>query len=215
MQLRFVPLTEKQVLAVLVTRSGKVQNRVIRLAHAYDPRELERVHNYLGELVDGRSLSGVRQALAEAMATERKDYVELTEHMVQATLDESQESQMVISGQQLLFNRPEFENANMIKAFLRTFEDKERLLSLIDETLKAGGVQVLIGAETHLDEIADVSLIAASYRQPGGSRGAVGVIGPARMDYAKVVPLVEFTARAMGAEPTNEDGRDDELDEPD
>jgi len=201
MRLRFVPLTEKQVLAVLVTRSGKVQNRVIRLTDSFDPRDLERVHNYLSELVEGRSLASVRDALAEEMATQRSDYMELSQHMVEATLDEAQESPVVISGQQLLFSRPEFENANMIKAFLKTFEDKERLLSLIDETLKAGGVQVLIGAETHLDEIEDVSLIAATYRQPGGSQGAVGVIGPARMDYGKVVPLVEFTARAMGKGP--------------
>jgi heat-inducible transcriptional repressor len=198
MQLRFVPLTEKQVLAVLVTRSGKVQNRVIRLSEAVDPKDLERVHNYLQEMVDGRSLAEVRTALAEEMAVQRADYVQVTDHIVAATLQESEESEVVISGQQLLFDRPEFENPNMIRAFVRTFEDKERLLSLIDETLKAGGVQVLIGAETHLDEIEDVSLIAAAYRQPGGSRGAVGVIGPARMDYATVVPIVEFTARAMG-----------------
>ncbi len=212
MQLRFVPLTDKQVLAVLVTRSGKVQNRVIRLTEPVDPKDLERVHNYLQELVDGRSLSEVRTALAEEMAMERADYVQTTNHMVAATLEEAEESEVVISGQQLLFDRPEFENPNMIRAFVRAFEDKERLLSLIDETLKAGGVQVLIGAETHLEEIEDVSLIAAGYREPGGSRGAVGVIGPARMDYAKVVPIVEFTARAM-ASPTT--GSEDDADDPD
>ncbi|MBW2465614.1 MAG: heat-inducible transcriptional repressor HrcA, partial [Deltaproteobacteria bacterium] len=69
-------------------------------------------------------------------------------------------------------------------------------------------VQVLIGAETHLSEIEDVSLIAATYRQPGGSRGAVGVIGPARMDYGKVVPIVEFTARTLGRTPEPDDSTD-------
>lgn len=198
MQLRFVPLSESRVLAVLVTQSGKVQNRVVSLDGELDPKDLERVHNYLGELVAGHSLAEVRDALAQEMAGQRTDYVSLSQRIVEATLQESEEPEVVIAGQGLLFDRPEFQNAEMIKAFLRTFEDKERLLSLIDQTLSTGGVQVLIGAETHLSEIEDVSLIAASYRQPGGSRGTVGVIGPARMDYAKVVPIVEFTARTMG-----------------
>ena len=88
--------------------------------------------------------------------------------------------------------------AEKIRAYLRTFEEKERLLSLLDRTLASGGVQVLIGAETELNGVLDISLVSANYGQPGGGRGALGVIGPTRMDYAKVVPLVEFTARVMG-----------------
>lgn len=198
MQLRFVPLSDRRVLAVLVTRSGKVQNRVVTLDVEIGSQDLERVHNYLGELVDGHSLAEVRDALAQEMAGQRTDYRALSQRIVQATLEESEEPEVVIAGQGLLFDRPEFQNAEMIKAFLRTFEDKERLLSLIDQTLSTGGVQVLIGAETHLSEIEDVSLIAATYRQPGGSQGTVGVIGPSRMDYGKVVPIVEFTARTLG-----------------
>lgn len=201
-QLRFVPLREGQLLAVLVTKSGTVQNRVVRLGEKIDGPQLERLHNYLSDLVDGRTLPEVREQLAEQMAHERDEYDRLrrqAQQIVEATLTGKGEGpEVLIEGQKLLFDRPEFSDAEKIRAYLRTFEEKERLLSLLDRTLASGGVQVLIGAETELSDLSDISLVSANFGQPGGGRGALGVIGPTRMDYAKVVPLVEFTARVVG-----------------
>jgi heat-inducible transcriptional repressor len=198
-QLRFVPLGQNRVLAVLVTRGEKVQNRIVTLEEDVDPRELEHVHNYLNDIVSGRTLGEVRAALASQMETARGEYVRLSRAMVDAALDRDADEppEVVIEGQGLLFDRPEFQSAEKIRAFLRTFEEKERLLGLLDRTIQTGGIQVLIGAETKLENMEDVSLVSAAYRQPGGSAGTVGILGPTRMDYAKVVPLVEFTAATV------------------
>ena len=201
-QLRFVPLREGQVLAVIVTKSGVVQNRVVRTGDRIDVSELEQLHNLLAQLVENRTLSQVRDRLAEEMAHERDQYDALrqtAQQFVEAALSgKGDVPEVLIEGQKLLFDRPEFTDAEKIRAYLRTFEERERLLILLDRTLASGGVQVLIGAETELSDLSDISLVSANYGPPGSSKGALGVIGPTRMDYAKVVPLVEFTARVMG-----------------
>ena len=97
----------------------------------------------------------------------------------------------------MLFDRPEFSDSENIRRYLRTFEEKERLLGLLDSTIAAGGVQVLIGSETELEEVPDISLISASYQRSGRTAGTVGIIGPTRMDYGKLVPLVGFTAQVI------------------
>ena len=200
-QLRFMPLREGQVLAVLVTRSGAVQNRVVRFLHRVEGPQLERLNNYLDEVARGRTLKGVRDALAERMRSERDEYEELRLHaheLLEGTIPQDDGPREVfISGQGRLFERAEFLDVEKIRGFLRAFEDRERLLSLLEQTLMAGGVRVVIGEEADLDGVEDVSVISSSYRTSGTSAGTLGVIGPARMDYAKVVPLVGFTAQVV------------------
>ena len=200
-QLRFMHLKDGEVLAVMVTRSGKVENRVVRLTDAIDSRELEHIQNYLAERVADKTLAAIREGLAHEVAGDRDDYDELRQRsraMVDAALtQDSGRPEVVIEGQGRLFDRPEFQSAETIRAFLRTFEEKAQLLDLLDRTLAVGGVQILIGAEAELDDVRDVSVISASYGR-GAAGGSVGIIGPSRMDYAKVVPLVEFTARTIG-----------------
>ncbi len=113
-QLRFVPLGDKRVLAVLVSRGEKVQNRIVTLEEEVDPRELEHVHNYLNDIVSGRTLSEVRQTLAEQMETARTEYIRLSRSMVEAALEgETDEpAEVMIEGQGLLFGRPEFQSAD-------------------------------------------------------------------------------------------------------
>ncbi len=215
-QLRFMPLKPKQLLAVVVTKSGSVQNRVVDLDREISPGELEHVHNYLAELVDGHTLGEVRAALAERLAGDRTDYDRLPKQaldMVRATMQGAQaRGEVLIEGQGLLFNRPEFSDPEKIRAFVRTFEEKERLLGILDGTLRAGGVQVIIGTEANLADVQDISVISAKYQGEGGATGSVGIIGPARVDYGKLVPLVEFTARmmsSMGADAGDDDDGED------
>lgn len=199
-QLRFMPVRKGQVLAVIVTRSGTVQNRIIHLPDGMDVEGLEKIHNRLSDLLDGRTLTEIRDELAKDMQAEQTQYVQLTQatrEIVDATLSSQSEADVVITGQRRLFGRPEFESAEKIRAYLRTFEEKQDLLEMLDRTLTAGGVQVLIGSETNLVDIEDISVITASFQQGGSSPGTVGIIGPTRMDYGKVVPLVQYTARLM------------------
>lgn len=200
-QLRFMRLRSDQLLVVLVTRSGVVENRVVQAPMEVDERELERVNNLIAELLASqqRSLASVRDALMAQMAVDRGTVEHLrsqARRMVEAAFDDGRPTKVVIEGQGRLFDRPEFLDAEKIRSFLRAFDDKERLVELLDHTLASGGVRVLIGHEAGLGSMEDVGLVATSYGSREAS-GTLGVIGPTRMDYAKVVPLVSFTARVM------------------
>ncbi|MEM9068586.1 MAG: heat-inducible transcriptional repressor HrcA [Myxococcota bacterium] len=194
-QLRFMPLREGQLLAVLVTAGGAVQNRV--LVADVSEVELERVNNLLAELLASNALSlvGVRAALRKEV-DEQRGVVEDARAIVEVAVGASQPVEMVIEGQGRLFDRPEFLDADKIRRYLRAFDDKERLLTLLGETLASGGVRVLIGSEANLEDVKDVSVISTPYATTG-SAGSIGIIGPTRMDYGKVVPLVDFTAKVV------------------
>lgn len=194
-QLRWMPLREGQLLAVLVTRDGSVENRVVSLTRAPDTRELERLHNYLTTLIGERTLADLREVVARAAADERSEFAERARQMVEATaLAGSATRDVVIEGQTRLLGQPDFATVEKMRGVLSVLEERERLLELLDRTMAAGGVQVLIGAETQLTESQDLSLITATYGQPGGPTGSLGVIAPTRTDYQKVVPLVGFAA---------------------
>ncbi|MFN7701080.1 MAG: heat-inducible transcriptional repressor HrcA [Deltaproteobacteria bacterium] len=205
--LRFMPLGERRLLVVVVWQSGAVQNRVIEIAEVLAPEELERLHNYLLELTGARaesegglSLAELRAALADAVAKERDAYDGLrrrAKEIVDAAAAAPSTDSLVIEGQGALFDRREFSDPEKIRRFLRTFEERERLLGLLDRTHAAGGVQVLVGSEAELDAADDVGVISSTYRAHGVPSGSLGVIGPSRLDYAKLMPLVGFTAQVV------------------
>lgn len=200
-QLRFMRLSTGRTLAILVTRSGGVENRVVVTELDVDDHTLERVNNYLAELVGGRTLQSVRDVLAVRLATEQGQYQVLREQaqrMVEATVEGPMEqAQVVIEGQGALFDRPEFGDAEKIRRYLSAFEEKQKLLGLLEQTLLADGVQVFIGSEAALDAVGDISVISSPYRRDGTSVGSLGIVGPTRMDYQKYVPLVGFAADVL------------------
>lgn len=200
-QLRFMRLSTGRTLAVLVTRSGGVENRVLVTELDIDDHTLERVNNYLRELVEGRTLRSIRDALAVRLATEQGQYEVLRKHaqnMVEAAVEgQVEEAQVLIEGQGALFDRPEFGDAEKIRGYLNAFEEKQKLLGLLEQTLLADGVQVFIGSEAALRDIRDISVISSPYRRDGSSVGSFGIVGPTRMDYRKYVPLVGFAANLL------------------
>lgn len=200
-QLRFLQLSGGRTLAVLVTRSGGVENRVVTTELAIDDHTLERVNNYLQELVRGRTLRAVRDVLAARLATEQGQIELLRNHaqrMVEAAVEgRDEQAQVWIEGQGTLFDRPEFGDAEKIRGYLNAFEEKEKLLELLEQTLSADGVRVFIGSEAALQEVRDISVISSSYRRDGSSVGSFGIVGPTRMDYRKYVPLVGFAANLL------------------
>ena len=200
-QLRFMRLAEGRTLAVLVTRSGGVENRVVVTELQIDDHTLERVNNYLRELVQGRTLQSVRDTLAVRLASEQGQYRVLRDHardMVEATVDgQAEGTKVLIEGQGALFDRPEFGDAEKIRGYLSAFEEKEKLLELLEQTLMADGVQVFIGSEAALEDVRDISVISSPYRRDGSSVGSFGIVGPTRMDYRKYVPLVGFAANLL------------------
>lgn len=204
--IRFLPLQSDdasgtRLLAVIVTRSGTIQNRIFQVPEVVDPTELERIHNLLAQTARDRTLGELREELARSIGTERDEYDRLRRRARQmvdaAAAGAPREREVIIEGHGMLFDRPEFADAEKIRRFLRAFEDKEKLLDLLDRTIAAGGVQVLVGSEANISDVSDVGLISAHYRAGGLRAGSLGIIGPTRLDYAKLMPLVSFVAQVM------------------
>lgn len=200
-QLRFIRLSSGRTLAVLVMRSGTVENRVVVTELDVDDRTFERVNNYLAELVGGRTLRDVRDVLAARLATEQGQYEALrrqAQAMVEATVEgHMEQARVVIEGQGALFDRPEFGDAEKIRSYLNAFEETQKLLELLEQTLQADGVQVFIGSEAALADVQDISVISSPYRREGSTIGSFGIVGPTRMDYREYVPLVGFAADVL------------------
>ncbi|MCC7536002.1 MAG: heat-inducible transcription repressor HrcA [Deltaproteobacteria bacterium] len=204
-QLRFLPLRERELLAVIVTRSGAVQNRAVPVSEAIDPATLERIHRFLEGLIAGRTLGEVREAIQEQLARERGrvDAMRMRAlELGQAAIGSEASAEVVVEGQSVLIDRPEYADVDKLRGMVRALEDHERLATLLDATMDARGVQIVIGVEAQLLAVDDVGLVAARFdRGDGTAPGTIGVIGPARMDYAKVVPLVELAARSLSRAP--------------
>ncbi len=199
-KLRFIPTRPGELLSVSVMSDGTVENRFIA-AESFDVGQLERLHNLLDELVSGRSLSDLREHL-EVLVRAQRD--ELASFMLQgaallrAALDGADRSQdIIVEGHARLVN-DKLVDAELLRELMRALEDREELAQLLDRTLESPDVQVFLGEETARVVGHPVSVVAAPYRR--GDRlagGAVGVVGPTRMDYPFLVPLVGATAAAM------------------
>jgi heat-inducible transcriptional repressor len=202
-KVRFIQTRPLEMLAVLVYSDGTVENRFVPLKHPIEEAELERLHNLLEEVVPGSTLGSVREHFAALLAEQEGDLSRLRNlghALFSAASVGAPPAEVVIEGQSRLLDRPEFGSIDAIRQLLRAFEDRELLVGLLDLALQTNNVQVFLGEETAKMAGCNVSLVAAGYRdEEGGPGGAVGIIGPQRMDYSFVVPLVGATAGAMSA----------------
>jgi heat-inducible transcriptional repressor len=205
----FVRLREYQLLVVLVTKSGQVSNKIITSAEALAIDELERMNNYLNHILGGLTLDGVVARVREELQSERIRYQQLEkkalELSAQALPDGGGQPEMIIEGQSRLIENVAASGdpaaLEKMKALFRTLEEKRHLSDLLDETVRAPGIRVFIGAETHIDELSDFTVVATSYGptdgETGQALGTLGVIGPTRMNYNRVINLVDFTAQIV------------------
>jgi heat-inducible transcriptional repressor len=196
--LEFVRLREGRLLAVIESTSGQIQNKLVHAETSIDPGELVRMNNYLNELVAGLTLHELRTRLTAEIEKERlhrqpdpMPAQALALAAAAVPLPESSPSILVDGQANLLEIAPSLDSARHV---LRTLEEKSRLAELLDRTLLAPGICVFIGAEAKLADLTDISVVAASYGGEGRPLGTIGVIGPSRMNYSKVIPLVDFTA---------------------
>jgi heat-inducible transcriptional repressor len=189
-----VPLRDGKLIAILVTTDGTIENRLI--VDDVDPRRLESIHNYLNQLLKGMTLDEVRERVIRELGEDKNRYDEAVStalrlgHAIFVARERSAE--VVISGQaNLLDDTMPKDDA---RELLRTLEDKETLIRLLDRTRHAEGLQVFLGAETALSSLASSSVIAMSYGAEERPIGAIAVIGPMRMNYGKVMSVVDVTA---------------------
>jgi heat-inducible transcriptional repressor len=204
-QIEFVGLSENRVLVVLVFNDREVQNRIIQLERHYSPDELKRASNYLDEQFRGRSLAEVRQEILRQLSEARA-------HMNQIMLDaisvaqqvfegggEQSRLEYVIKGETNLMGVAELTSVEKLRRLFEAFNEKRDFLHLLDQSLKAEGVQIFIGHESGYQILDDCSVVTAPYADGDSVVGVLGVIGPTRMAYERVIPIVDLTAKLLGA----------------
>lgn len=193
-RIEFVPLRENRLIAVLVTTDGRIENRLI--IDDVDPGGLERIHNYLNELLVGMTLDEVRDRVTRELGEDKNRYDEAIasalrlSHAVFVSSPKPTQG-VVVAGQANLVDDAQ---PDQIRDLLRTLEDKKTLVRLLDQTRQADRLQVFLGAETAMSELSTSSVVAAAYGTEERPIGALAVIGPMRMNYGKVISVVEVTA---------------------
>ncbi len=203
--IEFVSLGPGRALVVLVTVSGIVENRVIDVPAGLPPSSLVEASNYLTTRLVGRSLSEAGVDIQGEMRAQKAELDELTRNVVERGLaswaDEEREGVLIVRGQaHLLEEVSGIEDLERIRQLFALLEAKETLLNLLNLTETAEGVQIFIGAENALFDLAGCTMIIAPYSNSQRQLvGAVGVIGPTRIDYARIIPMVDYTAKVIGS----------------
>jgi heat-inducible transcriptional repressor len=198
--LEFVQLSGTKLLAVLVSEGGQVENKLLEAPVA----DLEKVNNYLNNLARGRTLEEARLRVLEELASEKAQVDDMTAEALQLgrAVFSADAPDVIVSGQAHLVDaRGATEPADLertrLRALLVALEEKERIVQLLDRTLDADGIQVWLGAETPFASVGDLSVIATPYGPEDRPVGTIAVIGPTRMNYSRVIPLVDFTAELV------------------
>jgi len=206
-QIEFVGLSENRVLVVLVFNDREVQNRIIQLERYYSPDELKRASNFLNEQVRGRTLG---QARAEILRQIQETHEDMNQLMVDAIAVAKKvfdlpnspgedNLEYVIAGQTNLMGVAEMSNVERLRRLFEAFNEKRDFLNLLDHSLKAEGVQIFIGHESGYQVLDDCTVITAPYAAGDSVMGVLGVIGPTRMAYERIIPIVDMTAKLLGA----------------
>ena len=199
-QIEFLRLSEKRILLVIVAPNGEVQNRLLLTEADYTPSQLTQAANYINQHYSGRSFDEVRIKLKDELRQLRDDMTRLMQAAVEAGSDAMTENSedVVISGERNLLAVSDLSsNMSSLRKLFDIFEQKSGLAALLDISNKATGVQIFIGGESHLVPLEEMSVVTAPYEVNGKIVGTLGVIGPTRMAYERVIPIVDITARLL------------------
>jgi heat-inducible transcriptional repressor len=198
--IQFIRLSVDQILAIFVTSTGAVQNRIIQMENNLSQDELDRISRYLNEMLEGLTLAQVRRRILKEMEGERIAYDHLMKQALKLghrAFNRQEEKELYIDGKMNILDEPEFADVEKMKSLFRAFEEKSFLITLLDKCLAGEGVQITIGSESELSEMDGCSLISAPYGRLDRTSGILGILGPRRMNYSRVISLVEYTAQLL------------------
>lgn len=202
-QVEFLPLSHDRVLVILVINDHEVQNRIIHTARPYGKSELQQAANYLNDAFAGKDLAQARERILKDMeeAQDRMNRMMVTalEMAHQAFQTEKGDSDFLLAGQTNLMSYAEMSDVQKLRQLFDAFNRKRDILHLLDQSLSAQGMQVFIGEESGYEVLDECSVVTAPYQSDGEVLGVLGVIGPTRMAYDRVIPMVDVTARLLGA----------------
>jgi heat-inducible transcriptional repressor len=199
-RIEFVKIRGRQVLAIFVMDSGMVHNRLIILDEEMTQEELYPISNYLNQEFSGQPLRTIRQHVLDRMAEEKAQYDKLLQQALSVgakIFGETSEdaSDIYLGGTSNIMDQPEFaSNLDQMKELFKAFEEKNRLISLLDKCLDEPGVHVIIGSETPFKDMHECSFVTHTYSYANRTLGVLGVVGPKRMVYPRVMAIVDHTA---------------------
>jgi heat-inducible transcriptional repressor len=201
-QIEFLRLSEKRILLIVVTPEGDVQNRILFTERDYSPSELVSAANFINQNYSGHSFEDIRQRLHEELREIRQDLISLMSIALAASdqaVTEGNE-QYVISGERNLLAAQDLsQDMSRMRQLFELLERKTSLVQILDLSLRGEGVQIFIGGESGVGAPDEVSVVTSPYKVGGEVVGTVGVIGPTRMAYDRVVPIVDVTAKLLSS----------------
>ncbi|PIZ21064.1 MAG: heat-inducible transcription repressor HrcA [Deltaproteobacteria bacterium CG_4_10_14_0_8_um_filter_43_12] len=198
--IEFIKLNENQILIVFVSKAGIIDNKVVEIEENLSQDELYKFTRYLNEILTDLTLSEVREKIIDEMKKESNMYDRLLSRALkisQKVFGNYREDDIYIGGKCNIFEFPEFCDVEKMKTILRTFEEKNILIKLLDKAMETDGIQIFIGTESQSQEMKGCSIVISPYTWKDYALGTLGVIGPTRMNYCDVVPIVNYTAKMV------------------
>ena len=210
-QIEFLKLSDRRVLLIIVSPEGDVQNRILSVDRDYSTTTLIEAGNFINANYAGLAFDQVRIRLKGELSRIRDDISRLMERAVDAGSEAASDDTeaMVISGERNFVGLPDFaDNMQRLRELFGLFEKRTDLMLLLDATSRAQGVQIYIGGESELVPMEELSIVTAPYEVDGKVVGTLGVIGPTRMAYDRMIPIVDITARLVSGALSHASGRD-------
>jgi len=203
-RIEFLPLSENRILTILVLNNDEVQNRILDTKEKHSASELQKVSNFINENYANQSLDSIRMKLVSdmdetrlSMNREMQDIISTASKAMEVA-DEN-EDEFIVAGERNLMDFAELSNVEKLKQLFDAFSSKRMMIDLLDRSISADGVQIFIGSESGFSMLDDCSVVAAPYKLSKNQVGVLGVIGPKRMAYDRVVPIVDLTAKMLGS----------------
>lgn len=194
--IEFVSISSKRLIAIMVSQAGTVINRTFEIEEDLKKGELEKINNYLNSLLEGLTLEKVKEKIFEEMKEEKSLYNKLLSKALKfgaEVMKEQKDEGFYVEGAANFLKQPEFSDIERMKRIFSAFEEKSILLKLLDRSVKAEGLNIYIGDETGIAEMEGMSLVTYPYGVEDRPLGCIGVMGPTRMDYSMVIPIVKYT----------------------
>lgn len=201
-QIEFLPLSGNRVLAILVVNQREVENRILQMDRPYSTAELNQASNYLNRLFAGQGMTRVREALVRDLGNTQASMDEMVFRAVQMAgrvLDDTDDGDFLLAGGSNLMAFEDLSDVETLRGLFEAFDRKRDLLRLFDQCLDAEGVQLFIGDESGYEVLDECTVVTSPYMIEGEVAGVLGVIGPTRMAYDRIIPIVDATAHSLSA----------------
>ena len=200
-EIDFIQLSEKRILAIIVMNETEVENRILQMKRDYSKDELKQASNYINTHYRGRSLSYIKKHLINELMQTKESVNSLMSDLIDMAdqvLDFSESDEYIVAGQRRLMDFHELADIKKLRQLFDAFKEKQQLLELLDKSMSTNGIQIFIGEESGYKMFDNCTLITTPYTTEDGAIGVLGVIGPTRIAYQKVIPIVAITAKLLG-----------------